>query len=291
MSWTLSAFADEAAASCEAQIIALQRAGLSRLDLRSIEGHNVSALPLDVAREVRDRLDETGISVQMLGSPLGKIDIADDFEAELQKLRHLGALAPILGCGAIRIFSYFNARGALHSQWMETSLSRLERLRAEAKNLGLVLYHENERHIFGEMTENVSHVAALRDANFQLIFDFDNYNQAGEDVWQAWQKLASVTDAFHLKDSTRATQNAPAQHVPAGQGNGQIAAILGDALAHTWSGPVSVEPHLTHSGAVAATGPCGAQNSVFSAMAPAESFHLALEAAKTVLAGVGANWN
>ncbi len=285
MNWTLSAFADEAAPSCDDQIAALTRAGLKYLDLRSIEGHNISVLPLDVAREVKTKLDAAGIRVQMLGSPLGKIDIADDFASELQKLRHIGEVAPLLGCHAVRVFSYYNARGASHAEWMAKGLARLETLRGEAKNLGLTLFHENERHIFGDLGDDVLQIANLRDANFRLIFDFDNFNQSGEDVWQTWQKLADFTDSFHIKDSTGDNQ-----HVPAGQGNGKIPEILADAVARGWSGPLAVEPHLSHSGAVAATGPSGAPNQAFSAMAKEESFHIALEAAKTVLQGAGARW-
>lgn len=286
MNWTLSAFADEAAPSCDAQIAALQRAGLKHIDIRSIEGHNVSALPPQIAREVKHKLDDAGISAQMLGSPIGKIDIADALESDLQKLRHLGEVAPLLGCNAVRMFSYYNAGNAPHAQWMAQSLSRLETLRDEARKLDLVLFHENERHIFGDLGDDVLQIAALRDENFKLIFDFDNYQQSGEDVWATWQKLADVTDSFHLKDST-----ADNKHVPAGQGNGKIKKIIADAVKRGWSGPVAVEPHLTHSGAVAATGPSGAANEAFSAMPPEESFHLALEAAKSVLDAAGATWS
>ncbi len=285
MNWTLSAFADEAAPSCAAQIAALQRAGLKRLDLRAIEGHNISVLPPDIAREVKTQLDAAGITVQMLGSPLGKIDIADDFATDLAKLRHIGAVAPLLGCRAVRIFSYYNKGGASHPEWMAKSLSRLESLRDEAKNLGLVLFHENERHIFGDLGDDVTQIAALRDDNFKLIFDFDNYNQSGEDVWATWQKLKATTDAFHLKDSTSDNK-----HVPAGQGNGKIPEILADAVQIGWSGPIAVEPHLSHSGAVAATGPSGIANEAYSAMPSEESFHIAVETGKKVMADAGISW-
>lgn len=285
MTWTLSAFADEAGASCEAQIAALQRGGLQRLDLRSIDGYNVSVLPPEVARQVKTRLDAAGITVQMLGSPLGKIDIADDFAIDLDKLRHIARIAPILGCQAVRIFSYYNKNQAPHAEWRTQSLRRLETLRDQAENLGLVLFHENERHIFGDKCADVMQIAALRSANFQLIFDFDNYNQSGEDVAQNWQKLKASTDAFHLKDSTLDNE-----HVPAGEGNGKIAEILADARKTGWSGPLAIEPHLSHSGAVAATGPSGKVSAAYRDMPPAESFHLAVEAAKNVLAGARVGW-
>ena len=154
------------------------------------------------------------------------------------------------------------------------------------KSKQLVLYHENERHIFGDLTDDVLSIAQLRNANFKLIFDFDNYQQSGEDVWQTWLQLRDLTDAIHLKDSTEDNR-----HVPVGQGNGQVEKILVDAVARDWSGPLAIEPHLTHSQAVAATGPSGQRNEAFGAMAPNESFHIAVEAAKELLEKVGASWS
>ena len=282
MNWTVSAFADEAGGSCAQQIASLQRAGLKHIDIRGIEGHNISALPPETAREVKKQLDDAGIAVAMFGSPIGKIDIADDFQTDIARLRHLGELAPILGCRAVRMFSFFNKEEKSKIEWQAKSLSRLEQLRDEAAKLDLVLYHENERHIFGDLCEDVLHLAELRDNNFKLIFDFDNYNQSGENAWENWGQLADKTDAFHLKDSLNK------QHTPVGQGGGFVREILTDALARGWSGPLSVEPHLSHSGAVAATGPSGVANEQFSKLPAPESFHIACETALQLMRDIKA---
>ena len=108
MTWHLSAFTDEAGDSCEAQIAAAQSNGLKRLDLRGMDGFNCTVMPLDHARGVAEKLAAAGLTVGMFGSPLGKIDIADDMQIDLGKLEHLASLAPILGCRAVRIFSYYN---------------------------------------------------------------------------------------------------------------------------------------------------------------------------------------
>ena len=279
--WTLSAFSDEAGTSLDSQIAAARRASLRLVDLRSLDGFNISTFPTERAPSTKAKLDDAGIAVQMFGSPLGKIDIADDFGGEIQKLRHMAELAPILGCHAIRIFSYYNKHGAAKGEWEAISLERLGQLRDQAKALGLKLYHENERHIFGDLGRDVLKIAALRSENFATIFDFDNFNQSSEDVWATWELLRDVTDSIHLKDSTRDNQ-----HVPVGQGNGQVERILRDAISRGWSGPLSVEPHLTHSAAVAATGPSGKQNEAFSAMSPADSFHIAVECAQELIARV-----
>jgi sugar phosphate isomerase/epimerase len=286
MSWALSAFADEAADTADLQIQALKRAGLKFIDLRGIEGHNISVLPLDIAEQVQKKLAAAGISVGMFGSPIGKIDIADDIAIDLGKLEHLGKLSSIFGCKAVRIFSYYNKTKLDAAVWQERSLSNLSKLRDLAGKLGLVLYHENEHAIFGDSVEHVALLASrLRQPNgsFRLIFDFDNYNQCGEDVWQAWLKLKPTTDAFHLKDS-----DASKQHVPVGQGAGQVSKILADALASGWSGPLSLEPHLQHSKAVQATNVGGQENKALKEMSRTDVFQIAAEAALKLLGQIKA---
>ncbi len=264
--WTLSAFSDEAGNSIEDQMAATREAGLRFLDLRGVDGFSVAALPLENARLIRRKLDAAELKVQMLGSPLGKIDIADGFESEAEQLKHLARIGDILGCQSVRIFSYYNKGGAEHDKWRAESLSRLSQLRDVARAEGLVLFRE------------------LRDeGSFKMIFDFDNFNQSGEDVWAAWQVLAEVTDAFHLKDSTEGNQ-----HVPVGQGNGRVREIIADALGRGWSGLVAVEPHLQHSQAVMATGPSGQANQAFSQMSANEAFQVACGAARQLLLEAGA---
>ena len=286
MNWNLSAFADEAADSCDDQIAALRRAGLNCIDIRFLDGFNISELPLEQAKAAATKLEYSGIVVQMLGSPIGKIDIADDLQIDVEKLRYLAQLTPIFHCHAVRIFSYYNATQLPYDKWKSQSLERLSTLRDEARTLGLILYHENESHIFGQRAKDVLEIAALRDENFRLIFDFDNYNQMGEDVWQNWRQLKSVTDAFHLKDSTPEKQ-----HVPIGIGAGYAREILTDALQSGWNGLLSLEPHLNHSGAVAATGPGGIANQQFADMSRADVFQIAAQAATTLLQEIAASKN
>lgn len=287
--WILSAFADEAADSSEGQIAALKRCGFKHIDLRGVDGHNISALPLDVAKSVRAKLDAAGIKVNMFGSPIGKIDIADDMKVDLDKLRHMAQLAPVLGCNAIRIFSYYNKHNRPKSEWQAETLKRLGALRDLARELGVVLYHENERHIFGDNCADVLTILrALRDHSpekpgaFRAIFDFDNYNQGGEDAWQNWLALRDLTDAFHLKESDKNNL-----HVPIGTGNGRVREILSDAKSRGWCGPLILEPHLQHSKAVLATvaitGMTTKPNAKFAEMKREDVFHYAAETAKSLM--------
>ena len=283
--WTLSAFADEAGRSCDEQIAALCRAGIKRIDMRGIDGYNIAQLPLDHAKVIAGKLEEAGITVAYFGSPIGKIDIAADFQADLEKLDHLGRLSDVLGCKMVRIFSYFNEQGAAMARWQQASLDRLRQLHDRAQQLDLVLVHENERHVFGDRCEQVLLIAEqMRNGQtFRLIFDFDNYHQSGDDVWDNWLKLRDVTDAIHLKDSDER-----GQHVPVGQGGGRVRAILTDALKRGWVGPLSLEPHLKRSEAVALTGPHGHANESFAELSAEQCFHAAAQAAMSLLGEIQA---
>ena len=149
----------------------------------------------------------------------------------------------------------------------------------------LEFVHENEMHVFGDRCDQVRLIAdEMRDGQtFKLIFDFDNYHQSGDDVWDNWLKLRDVTDAIHLKDS-----DGQGQHVPVGQGGGRVREILVDALKRGWSGPLSLEPHLKHSNAVALTGPHGQPNESFSRMSTEQCFLAAAEAAIALLGDIQA---
>jgi sugar phosphate isomerase/epimerase len=245
--WTFSAFADEAGAPVEEQIDALVAAGMSYVDLRGVDGTSIVELPIDEARRVEAKLSAAGIRVCMFGSPIGKIDVTDDLQIDLGRLDHLAKLAPIFRTNKVRMFSYLNKTGMPADQFREVAVGRVRQLKERAAALGLALYHENEKDIFGEQLHNTKYLLEqLRDQDtFFGIFDFSNYNQAGDDVWENWLALRDLTDAMHLKDS-----DATGQHTPLGQGAGFCQRILNDAVSRGWSGPVVLEPHLKNSKAV-----------------------------------------
>ncbi len=303
MPWQLSTYPDEAAPTCAQQIAALQQAGIKRLDIRMMDGFNISVMPPDHARRVRVQLDAAGISVAMFGSPIGKIDLADDFNIDMDKLRHLAALAPVLNCRVVRIFSYFNRKAAAsYEAYRKEALRRLRELKSAAQELGLILYHENETAVFGDRADDVLVIInELRDPPdtsagtgggqiFRTIFDFGNFNAGRENVWDSWIKLREFTDAIHLKDSLW-TAPAPAgevQYVPAGQGNCFVREILADAVKRRFSGPISIESHLGQSAAIAPIGPTGIPNQMYSAMSTDLSFQIACAAGKAALIAAGA---
>jgi len=283
MTWTLSAFADEAGGSTDEQIAALKRGGIDRIDPRSVDGHNIVDLPLDIAEQVKAKYDAAGITVNMYGSPIGKIDIADDVQTDIDRLQHLGKLKAIFGCDKVRIFSYYNKQGASKADWKARTIDNLKRLSDLAGELGLALYHENESGIYGDAADDVLDLAGLRNGqSFFFIYDFANYIRTGETGWATWQKLKDTTDYFHFKD-----QKQSGEHVPIGQGETDSMKILQDAAASGWEGGCTLEPHLKHSKAVLATNAEGEGMRELANLNEADVFHVAAEAANDVLKQLG----
>ncbi len=283
MPWTLSAFADEAGGSTDDQLQALADGGLSLIDPRNVDGHNIANLPLDLAEQVAKRYEAAGVKVNMFGSPIGKIDIADDLKIDLDKLEHLGKLKDIFGCDAVRMFSYFNKAQAPRDQWRAKATDNLHRLRDKAGQLGLVLYHENESDIYGDDSDRVLEIAELRDGKtFKLIYDFANYIRTGEAGWDTWQKMKDKTDYFHFKD-----QKTTGEHTPMGQGDTDARRILEDAAKAGWEGGCTLEPHLKFSKAVLATHASGTGSLALADMDQKQLMQVAITSAKRLLDDLG----
>ncbi len=291
MPWILSAFADEASQSVDEQIRALKEAQINHVDLRNVDGTNIVELPIDHAKQVREKLDAAGISVCMYGSPIGKIDLADDFDIDRNRLKHLGKLGPILGGTYVRIFSFYNKDANLSDgDRTAKTIEQLSELAQIAADNGLTLYHENEIDIYGDDPGRVQilrdEVHAKHPDSFKLIFDFDNYNQMGADVYETWQTLGPDAHAIHIKESKKMPDGS-FMHVPAGEGDGYIPKILAELAASDWDGPLTLEPHLARSPAVLATGAHGTANASLADLDDYQCFQVAAVAARKIIGDVG----
>ena len=136
----LCAFADEAAVSLDGQIEALKKNGIEYIELRGVDGTNISKLTEESAREYAKKLAEAGIKVWSIGSPIGKIKLSGDIEEHMEKLRHTCRLAKIFGTEKIRMFSFYEAY-----EDEEKVYELLRRMIAIAAEEGVGLYHENEK--------------------------------------------------------------------------------------------------------------------------------------------------
>ncbi len=232
------AFADEASANIDEQIKAMKENKLDGLEIRNVDGVNISRITKEKAKEVRKKLDDAGLRVWTIGSPIGKIDIEkDDFALHTEKFRHTLELADILGAENIRLFSFFTS-AENRGSYKDKVIERLGAFCEIAKGSGITLCHENEKGIYGDIPERCLEIhKALPE--MKAIFDPANYVQCEVDTLKAWEMIKPYVKYLHIKDAL-----ADGKVVPAGKGIGNVKFILDDYI-RNGGDSVTVEPHLT----------------------------------------------
>ncbi len=240
-SYILSAFADEASPILDGQIEALKKAGITRIELRGVDGKSCKDLTLDEAKAVREKLDAAGITVGSLGSPFGKIGITDAFDEHLKQFEHALELCGVLGCKRMRMFSFYYPKGEDPSPYRDEVISRLEKMLALAEKAGVELCHENEKGIYGDIASRCADLIKHFGGRLKCIFDPANFIQCGERPIDCYELLKDDIYYMHIKDA----KLADGAVVPCGRGDGDIGKILRALAPKAKSLMLTIEPHLT----------------------------------------------
>ena len=234
MSFKLAAFADEADGRITEQIKAMSENGIDYLEIRGVDGENISDISIEKAMEVRRQLDDAGLGVWSLGSPYGKIGICDDFAAHLDKFKRGLELADVLGAKRIRMFSFY-VPSEDAERYRDEVFCRLEQFISAAKGSGIILCHENEKGIYGDIASRCAEIHR-EFPQLNAVFDPANFIQCGQDTKAAWEILSPYVEYMHIKDAM-----ADGAVVPAGKGIGNLPYLL-----EQYKGSVlTLEPHLS----------------------------------------------
>lgn len=274
------AFADEASPLIDGQIIALKENGLDGLEIRNVDNVNVSDISDAKAKEVRKKLDNAGLSVWSVGSPIGKIDIVkDNFDLHTEKFRRTLEIAEILGAKNIRLFSFYIPKDSDPSEYRNEVIDRLGKFIGIASGAGIELCHENEKGIYGDNAERCLEIyKALPE--MKAIFDPANFVQCGVDTLSTWETLKSYVKYLHIKDALP-----DGNVVPAGKGAGNLAYILSD-YKKTGGTALTIEPHLKVFAGLSALeteGDKSAVGEIYSYKTNEEAFKAAADALKALI--------
>ena len=82
----LCAFADEYSEDFTEQLKGFNKFNVPYIELRGINGKNVSQLTVLEAVEIKKQLDDYGVKVWSIGSPIGKVSLDSPFEEHLLSL-------------------------------------------------------------------------------------------------------------------------------------------------------------------------------------------------------------
>lgn len=237
------AFADETHPQLKLQIAAMLRNNLQGLEIRTVDGMNISDMSVPQVVEIEKKLADAGLCVWSLGSPMGKTDISeDDFGRETDRLKHTVELAKAMKSENIRMFSFYLPKKADRKTYQNQVIDRLSLWIEIANAAGVRLCLENEKGLFGEDPDSCT---AIYEAIPAIcgVFDPANFVQIGIDPLAAWNQLQDRTYYLHIKDALY-----DGDVVPPGYGEGHIAQITRAFLAKGGNN-VTMEPHLHDFGA------------------------------------------
>ena len=237
--FTLSAFTDEYGASPDEQFSALRQTGIPLMELRSLNGVNVSELTAADISALAARAKDEGVAFSAIGSPIGKIPLDGGITVHLELAERIFTFASMLGTGFVRIFSFYPPKAGTREDRFEKTAALLRQLTALAGKFGLTLCHENEAGIFGESPEDelrlLQAVPELR-----TVFDMGNFMLSGYDPLSAFDLLKDKIAYFHIKDG-----NARGEIYPPTCGEAKIEELLTRYRNEVGKAAIlTLEPHL-----------------------------------------------
>ena len=236
----ISGFSDEIASDILTQFKVLNRLGISFFEPRGINGKNISSLNDDDVNELKEEMDKHEIKASSIGSPIGKIKLTDDFDEHFELFKRTVKIAKMLETKYIRIFSFYHNGGEWSIDERAEVLRRLRTMISYAKENNIVLLHENEKDVYGDIVERCEDLMKeLYCENFKAVFDPANFVQCGTDTRLAYEKLKQYVEYMHIKDALSESGRV----VPAGIGDGNLEFIVTD-FPKNCGGFLSLEPHL-----------------------------------------------
>lgn len=236
----ISGFSDEISSDVKTQFEVLNKLGIKYFEPRGIDGKNISTLDDKEITELKELMISYGISASSIGSPIGKIKLSEDFENHFELFKRVIDIAKKLETKYIRMFSFYNDAKEWSTDDKKEVISRLRKMISYAKSNGIILLHENEKDIYGDVTERLKMLFdELGNENFKAVFDPANFVQCGVNTIKAFEVLRSHIEYLHIKDSKE-----DGTIVPAGEGKGNIRHILSELFKDGYDGFISLEPHL-----------------------------------------------
>lgn len=237
----LSAFADEYSNSFTEQLEALRSFGIGYVEVRGVDGKNISVLTPDDVRGMKQKLDYYGIGVSAMGSPIGKIKLDGDVRGHFEMAKRVFESANELGAKYVRMFSFYAPDGRNILDCKSEVFEHLFALKDLAREHGAVLCHENEAEIYGSVPERCLEIHNAFGGEIKTVFDMGNYVLEGVKPYpEAYGMLRDTIAYFHIKDALY-----EGAIVPPGKGEASIKEILADHVGYAKDDFfVSVEPHL-----------------------------------------------
>lgn len=242
-----SGISDEAGKAIDVQAKAHKELGWDHMELRLIDGENITAISDAKFDEVYDKLKAAGMKVSCFGSAIAnwarpitsspQVDI-DDLQRAIPRMQRLGT--PF-----IRVMSYPNDpdNPLPENEWRDESIRRMKVLSKIAEDGRVTLVHENCSGWGGLSAENSNILLGeVASPALKVVFDTGNPVTYGQDAWEYYLEVCDSIVYIHIKDAKKV--DGEDVYCYCGEGDGCVREVLGDLLSKGYDGGISIEPHL-----------------------------------------------
>jgi sugar phosphate isomerase/epimerase len=241
----LSAFADEVTEGFLDQVKYLAGERVGYIEPRFIDRKNIMDLSKNELNEAKKMIQNHGLKVSAIGSPIGKVKLDEPFGPHLDKFKHAVDLAMFFETPYIRMFSYYAPEGKdiddCREQVMERMAAKIEVL----ADVDVTMVHENEAKIYGHTAEQcVDLIETIDSPKLRLVYDPANFvwgEKITDNVESCWPVMKPYVVHIHIKDWKLGTEDVGS--IP-GEGDGQIKELLAELAAINYEGCLTMEPHL-----------------------------------------------
>ena len=242
-----SGISDEAGQPIDVQIKAHKELGWEHMELRLVDGENLTMVSDEKFEEVCEKVGAAGMKVSCFGGAIANWarPITCDPQIYIDDLAQAIPRMQRLGAPFIRVMSYPNDKDnpLSDSEWRDEAIRRMKVLAKMAEDGGIILAHENCSGWGGLSAENSN--ILLREVDspaLKVVFDTGNPVSYGQDSWDYYQTVYNDIVYVHIKDLKKV--NGEDEYVYCGEGDGCVRRIVGDLLAKGYDGGFSIEPHL-----------------------------------------------
>jgi len=242
-----SGISDEAGQPIDKQIQAHQELGWRHLELRMVDGINITALTDDAFESVYAKVTAAGMTVSCFSSAIANWarPITSDPQIDIDDLKRAIPRMKRFGTEFIRVMSYPNDKNNPLSEdaWRREAIQRMKTLAAIAQDNGIILAHENCSGWGGLSAENSNILLGeVNNPALRLVFDTGNPVTYRQDAWEYYQAVRKDIAYIHIKDAR--IVDGKEVYTYCGDGDGYVKEIVADLFQTGYDGGFSIEPHL-----------------------------------------------
>lgn len=252
----ISGFTDEVSDDLSVQIKVLKELGWNHIDLRTVNGKNISALSDDEFDVAHEMLVENGITISCFGSTIANWsrDARNSLELDLEELNNSICHMKKADVRYIRIMSYkVDSPIGLESDFESLVVKNIREIVSIAEANGIVCLHENCETWGGQSyLHSLRLLEQINSPALKLVFDTGNpvsmQHVAGtepfayQDSLEFFKQVQEHVAYLHIKDAYR-EKNALRYTFP-GKGDGKVKEILRYVSQNDMYIPISIEPHV-----------------------------------------------